>query len=279
MDLRYATNPTQIPSFDTNELRARYLVDTLFVPGEITACYTHHDRIVLAGAAPTDGPLTLPTFDELRADYFLANRELGIVNIGGTGTVSADNETYTMPNGSCLYIGRGTRNVVFASDSAGQDAAGPQFYLVSAPAHTAYPTQLVLRGEGNALELGDQLTSNRRTLNQYIHPKGIRSCQIVMGVTELHPGSMWNTMPAHTHDRRTECYLYFDVPDDARVIHLLGEPTETRHLVVADRQAVISPSWSIHSGVGTANYSFVWAMAGENQSFDDMDAAPAITLR
>jgi 4-deoxy-L-threo-5-hexosulose-uronate ketol-isomerase len=223
--------------------------------------------------------LTLPTFDELRAEFFLANRELGIVNIGGTGTVTAGGETYTLPGGACLYVGRGTQEVAFAGGAADQDTPAAQFYLFSAPAHTSYPTQLVLKGEGNALELGDQLTSNRRSLNQYIHPNGIRSCQIMMGVTELHPGSMWNTMPAHTHDRRTECYLYFDLPDDARVIHLLGQRTETRHLIVADRQAVISPSWSIHSGVGTAAYSFVWAMAGENQSFDDMDAAPVVTLQ
>ena len=233
--------------------------------------------MVLGGATPVGEPLTLPTFDELRAEYFLANRELGIVNVGGMGTVTAGGETFTLPNGACLYVGRGTRDVVFANDAG--DTPGAQFYLVSAPAHTTYPTQLVLKGQGNALELGDQLTSNRRTLNQYIHPKGIGSCQIMMGVTQLHPGSMWNTMPAHTHNRRTECYLYFDVPDDARVIHLLGEPTQTRHLVVADRQAVISPSWSIHSGVGTAAYSFVWAMAGENQSFDDMDAAPVVALQ
>lgn len=277
MDHRYATNPQQLITFDTAQLRAQYLVEDLFVPGRITATYTHHDRVVLGGAAPSGEPLPLPTFDELRADYFLANRELGIVNVGGTGTVTADGQTYTLPNGACLYIGRGTRSVVFA-DGADQDR-GAQFYLFSAPAHTTFPTRLVLKGEGNALELGDQLTSNRRTLNQYIHPKGIQSCQVMMGVTELHPGSMWNTMPAHTHDRRTECYLYFDVAPDARVIHLLGEPSETRHLVVADRQAVISPSWSIHSGVGTAAYSFVWAMAGENQSFDDMDAAPVVTLR
>ncbi len=277
MEQRYATNPQQLPSFDTDALRAQYLVDRLFIPGEITACYTHHDRVVLGGAAPLDEPLPLPAFEALRAEYFLANRELGIVNVGGAGTVTADGETFSLPNGACLYIGRGTRSVVFAD--GGDRDPGAQFYLFSAPAHTTYPTQLVLRGEGNALELGDQLTSNRRTLNQYIHPKGIRSCQVMMGVTELHPGSMWNTMPAHTHDRRTECYLYFDVAPDARVIHLLGEPSETRHLVVADRQAVISPSWSIHSGVGTAAYSFVWAMAGENQSFDDMDAAPAVTLR
>lgn len=277
MDQRYATNPQQLTTFDTAQLRAQYLVEDLFVPGRITATYTHHDRVVLGGAAPAGEPLPLPTFDQLRADYFLANRELGIVNVGGPGTVTADGETYTLPNGACLYIGRGTRSVVFAGD--GEQDRGPQFYFFSAPAHTGYPTQLVLRGEGNALELGDQLTSNRRTLNQYIHPKGIRSCQVMMGVTELHPGSMWNTMPAHTHDRRTECYLYFDVAPDARVIHLLGEPSETRHLVVADRQAVISPSWSIHSGVGTAAYSFVWAMAGENQSFEDMDAAPVVALR
>lgn len=277
MDQRYATNPQQLTTFDTAQLRAQYLVEDLFVPGRIAATYTHHDRVVLGGAAPAGEPLPLPTFDQLRADYFLANRELGIVNVGGPGTVSADGETYTLPNGACLYIGRGTRSVVFAGD--GEQDRRPQFYFFSAPAHTGYPTQLVLRGEGNALELGDQLTSNRRTLNQYIHPKGIRSCQVMMGVTELHPGSMWNTMPAHTHDRRTECYLYFDVAPDARVIHLLGEPSETRHLVVADRQAVISPSWSIHSGVGTAAYSFVWAMAGENQSFEDMDAAPVVALR
>jgi 4-deoxy-L-threo-5-hexosulose-uronate ketol-isomerase len=279
MDLRYATNPQQLPTFDTAELRAQYLVENLFVPGEINACYTHHDRVVVAGVVPAGEPLPLPTFDELRAEFFLANRELGIVNIGGTGTVTAGGETYTLPSGACLYVGRGTEDVVFARSTTGQDTPAAQFYLFSAPAHTSYPTQLVRKGGGNALELGDQLTSNRRSLNQYIHPNGIRSCQIMMGVTELHPGSMWNTMPAHTHDRRTECYLYFDVPDDARVIHLLGQRTETRHLVVADRQAVISPSWSIHSGVGTAAYSFVWAMAGENQSFDDMDAAPVVTLQ
>ena len=254
MEQRCATTPDQLPQFDTGELRERFLVEEVFVPGEVTAVYTHQ--------------------------YFLANRELGIVNVGGTGTVTADGETHTLPNGACLYVGRGTRDVVFAdapADSGTQ--AGAQFYLFRAPAHTTCPTQLVLKGEGTVRELGDQLTSNRRTLNQYIHENGIRSCQIMMGVTELHPGSMWNTMPAHTHDRRTECYLYFDVPEDARVVHLCGEPAETRHLVIADRQAVISPSWSVHCGVGTAAYSFVWAMAGENQSFDDMDPAPVTALR
>jgi len=278
MEQRYATSPDQLPAFDTTELRERFLVENLFVPGEVTVVYTHHDRIVLGGAVPAGRQLPLPAFEELRAEYFLANREVGIINVGGTGTVTADGETYTLPKGACLYIGRGTRDIVFA-DAPEEEAGGAQFYLFSAPAHTTHPTQLVLKGQGTVRELGDQLTSNRRSLNQYIHENGIRSCQIVMGVTELHPGSMWNTMPAHTHDRRTECYLYFDLPEDARVIHLMGRPTETRHLVISDQQAVISPSWSVHSGVGTAAYSFVWAMAGENQSFDDMDPAPVTALR
>lgn len=275
MEQRYATNPAQIPGMTTAELRASYLVPELFAPGEIRAVYTHHDRIVLGGVVPAGGSLDLPGYPEIRSDYFLEHREVGIVNVGGTGTVTADGTTYTLEKGACLYLGRGIREVGF-SDAP---EAGACFYLFSAPAHTTYPPALVAPGEGNVLELGDQLTSNRRTLTQCIHSNGVRSCQIVMGVTQLHPGSMWNTMPAHTHDRRTECYLYFDVPDDARVVHLLGEREETRHLIVGDRQAVISPSWSLHSGVGTASYAFVWAMAGENQAFDDMDPAPITDLR
>jgi 4-deoxy-L-threo-5-hexosulose-uronate ketol-isomerase len=285
MDQRYATNPAQIPGMTTEQLREHFLVPELFVPGEVRVTYTHHDRIVLGGAVPAGSDLELTGYPEIRSDYFLEHREVGIINVGGTGTVTADGEVYTLVNGACLYLGRGIKSVVFAdaADAAGADEAaapaGAQFYLFSAPAHTSYPAQLVSPGEGTVRELGDQVTSNRRTLNQYIHENGVKSCQIVMGVTTLHPGSMWNTMPAHTHDRRTECYLYFDVPEDARVIHLLGERDETRHLVVADRQAIISPSWSLHSGVGTAAYSFVWAMAGENQAFDDMDAAPVSELK
>lgn len=271
IEQRYATNPAQIPGMTTQQLRDSYLVPEVFVPGEIRLTYTHHDRIVLGGATPAGRVLELGGHPEIRSDYFLEHRELGIVNVGDTGTVTADGEVYELVNGACLYLGRGIREVSFAGDAA-------QFYLFSAPAHTSHPAALVSPGESTVRELGDQVTSNRRTLNQYIHENGIASCQIVMGVTQLHPGSMWNTMPAHTHDRRTECYLYFDVPEDARVIHLLGERQETRHLVVADRQAIISPSWSLHSGVGTAAYSFVWAMAGENQTFDDMDAAPVTDL-
>ena len=303
MEQRYATNPTQIPGMTTNDLRAQYLVPDLFVPGEIRVTYTHHDRIVLGGAMPINEPLELTGYPEIRSDFFLEHRELGIINVGATGTVTADGEVYTLVPGACLYLGRGIRTVIFATGtapetdpapqaepdehtapstaaaSAGTSATAAQFYLFSAPAHTSYPTALVSPGEGIVRELGDQVTSNRRTLNQYIHENGVKSCQIVMGVTTLHPGSMWNTMPAHTHDRRTECYLYFDLPTDARVIHLLGQREETRHLVVADRQAVISPSWSLHSGVGTSAYSFVWAMAGENQAFDDMDAAAVSELK
>ena len=275
MEQRYATNPAQIPGMTTEQLRASYLVPELFVPGEITVVYTHHDRIVLGGAVPAGSSLALPGYPEIRSDYFLEHRELGIINVGGTGTVTADGEVYELVNGACLYLGRGIQEVVFADEGD----AGAQFYLFSAPAHTSYPAALVSPGEGTVRELGDQVTSNRRTLNQYIHENGVKSCQIVMGVTQLHPGSMWNTLPAHTHDRRTECYLYFDLPEDARVIHLLGERDETRHLVVADRQAIISPSWSLHSGVGTAAYSFIWAMAGENQAFDDMDPAPVTDLK
>jgi 4-deoxy-L-threo-5-hexosulose-uronate ketol-isomerase len=276
MEQRYATNPAQIPGMTTAELRAQYLVPELFVPGEVRVTYTHHDRIVLGGAVPAGTQLALTGYPEIRSEYFLEHREVGIINVGGTGTVTADGEVFELVTGACLYLGRGIRDVVFA-DADGD--SGAQFYLFSAPAHTSYPAALVSPGEGTVRELGDQVTSNRRTLNQYIHENGVKSCQIVMGVTQLHPGSMWNTMPAHTHDRRTECYLYFDVPEEARVIHLLGERDETRHLVVADRQAIISPSWSLHSGVGTAAYSFVWAMAGENQAFDDMDAAPVSELQ
>lgn len=279
MELRYATSPEHVPGMDTDELRRRYLVSNLFVPGEVTAVYTHHDRVVLVGIVPVDAPLPLGTFPEIASTVFFEHREAGVVNVGGPGTVTVDGTVHELEHGACLYVGRGADEVTFASSDASGDAGPARFYVFSAPAHTAYPTTLVAPGAGTVRELGDQLTSNRRTLNQYIHENGVKSCQVVMGVTTLHPGSMWNTLPAHTHDRRMEAYLYFDLPADARVIHILGEPTETRHLVVADQEAVISPSWSVHSGVGSASYSFVWAMAGENQSFDDMDGFAIADMR
>lgn len=272
LEVRHATHPDQVRGFDTAALRGAYLVEDLFAPDTITAVLTHHDRIVLAGARPAGGPLTLGTWPEVRSEFFLERREAGIVNVGGPGTVTVDGTKFELTTGACLYAGRGARDVVFE----GSEAA---FYIFSAAAHTDFPTTLVQPGEGNRLELGDQQTANRRTIDQYIHADGVRSCQIVLGVTTLHPGSTWNTMPAHTHDRRTECYLYFGLPESERIVHLLGEPDETRHLLVADRQAVISPSWSIHSGVGTSAYSFVWAMAGENQAFGDMDGVDVKDLR
>jgi 4-deoxy-L-threo-5-hexosulose-uronate ketol-isomerase len=279
MEQRYATSPEQVAGMDTEALRRRYLVPGLFVDDSTSAVYSHHDRVVLLGAKPVSGPVVLPTFPEIRSDVFFEHREAGIVNVGGTGTVTVDDAVHELDHGSCLYVGRGAQSVTFASTDPTGERGPARFYLFSAPAHTAYPTTLVRAGEGTVRELGDPLTSNRRTLNQYIHENGVRSCQVVMGVTTLHPGSMWNTMPAHTHDRRMEAYLYFGLPEDARVVHILGRPDETRHLLVADQEAVISPSWSVHSGVGTASYSFVWAMAGENQSFDDMDAFPITAMR
>ena len=276
MDLRHATHPTQVPTFDTAALRENYLVDNLFGAGELRATYTHEDRIVLAGAVPTDSPIRMTSFDQLRTATFFERREAGIVNVGGSGSVTVDGERHTMEKGSCLYVGRSAVEVDFASDAAGEPAA---FYVFSAPAHASYPTTLTRAGEGTRRQLGSSETSNERTINQYIHADGVKSCQVVMGVTELQTGSMWNTMPAHTHDRRTECYLYFDVAAEHRVVHIMGEPTESRHLIVADREAVISPSWSLHCGFGTGSYSFVWAMAGENQAFDDMDHVQPSELR
>jgi len=277
MDLRHATHPSQIRGFDTAALRDTYLVDGLFVDDAVSAVYTHEDRVVLVGVKPVSTAVVLPTFPEIRSEHFFDHREAGVVNVGGAGIATVDGSEYALAAGACLYIGRGATDVSFASSTPDVDPA--RFYLFSAPAHTSYPTVLTEPGGGTVRELGDPLTSNRRTLNQYIHENGVRSCQVVMGVTTLHPGSMWNTLPAHTHDRRTECYLYFDLPEDARVVHLMGEPTETRHLVVANEEAVIAPSWSVHSGVGSASYSFVWAMAGENQSFDDMDGFTIATMR
>jgi 4-deoxy-L-threo-5-hexosulose-uronate ketol-isomerase len=279
MEQRYATSPEHVPGMDTDELRARYLVPGLFVDDEVNAVYTHHDRVVLVGITPVTTTVALPTFPEIRSDHFFEHREAGVVNVGGRGTITVDGTTYDAAHGACLYIGRGAQDVTFTSSDATGEQGPARFYVFSAPAHTAYPTTFVEPGEGTVRELGDPLTSNRRTLNQYIHANGVRSCQVVMGVTTLHPGSMWNTMPAHTHDRRMEAYLYFDLSEQARVVHLLGRPDETRHLVVANEEAVISPSWSVHSGVGTASYSFVWAMAGENQAFDDMDGFAITDMR
>jgi 4-deoxy-L-threo-5-hexosulose-uronate ketol-isomerase len=269
-------SPEDVQRFSQQQLRDNYLVTDLFQPGAVRTVNTHFDRVVAVGAVPTDAPLTLEPIPEIRSENFLDHREIGFANIGGPGSITADGVRYDLEKTAILYLGRGTKDVVFESADASDPAC---FYGFSAPAHHAHPSALVTPEDGTIRELGDQLTSNRRTLRQCIHENGVPSCQVVMGVTRLHPGSMWNTMPAHTHDRRTEFYVYFDLDAEQRVVHLMGEPSETRHLMASDRDLVLSPSWSVHSGVGSSNYSFVWAMAGENQSFDDMDAVPIASMR
>ncbi len=277
MEFRQAASSEATKSYDTEKLRKEYLVESLFVPGELKLVYSHVDRYIIGGVVPTGGSVALEVDLKLiGAAFFLERRELGIVNIGGAGTVTADGVDYAMDGKDCLYIGRGTRAVSFAS----ADAANPaKYYLISAPAHTTYPTVKAALSEATPQHLGSITNSNERTIYKYIHEDGIKSCQLMLGMTLLKPGNMWNTMPAHTHERRSEVYLYFDMPEDGVVFHMMGEPQETRHLVVRNEQAVISPSWSIHSGVGTSNYTFIWAMAGENQSFSDMDMIPMKALR
>ena len=258
------------------ETRSTFLMDGLFTPGEITLRLVDLDRVVLGAAVPTNLPLTLSAPEALRAQYFCERRELGVLNIGGVGTVTVDGAPFSLSPKDVLYVGRGSRAVTFTSEKPTNPA---RFYLVSYPAHAAYPTALASAADTHATVLGAPATSNHRTVRRYIHAAGIRSAQLVMGVTTLEPGSVWNTMPTHTHDRRTEVYLYFDVPSDAMVVHLLGEPTETRHIIVRDSEVALSPGWSIHSGCGTSAYSFCWAMGGENQDYADMDAVSLETLR
>jgi 4-deoxy-L-threo-5-hexosulose-uronate ketol-isomerase len=277
MDMRYPSHPDKVRTYTTEQLREEFLIDGLFVDGAINMVYSHIDRIITGGAAPTGKPLALAGDPkELGADYFLERREMGVVNVGGAGKVTVDGSEYAMDKLDGLYVGRGAQDITFASD----DAANPaHFYFSSTPAHTSYPTTHIAISSAEPLHLGDIANSNKRTIYKYIHPDGPQSCQLVMGVTLLEPNNMWNTMPAHTHARRMEVYFYFDIEGENVVFHLMGEPEETRHLVVRNEQAVISPSWSIHSGMGTGNYAFIWAMAGENQTFSDMDAVAMTELR
>ena len=253
----------------SEELRRRFLVADLFQTGKVELVYTDVDRAIVGGAVPVDTPLGLEGGREMACSYFCERREVGIINLGAAGTVAVDGSEYRLARQECLYVSRGTRDIRFASDSVKTPAC---FYLVSYPAHTEYPTTHAGLEQANRIELGSRKDANHRTIRQYIHLKGIRSCQLVMGFTELHEGNVWNTFPPHTHDRRTEVYCYFDLPPQGCVLHLLGTPDETRHLVLHDKQVVLSPAWSVHSGVGTCSYRFVWAMGGENQVFEDMDA-------
>ena len=276
MQTRYTNSPNETRGFDTEALREQFLVEDLFRPEQTRWVYSHYDRVMLGGAFPVSQPVTLPAYEALKSDYFLERRELGVINVGSPGIVEVDGTAHEVHKLGCLYIGKGSRQVAFKSVLP-QDPA--RFFLLSAPAHQSHPVRLMRREEASPAEMGSTDTSNQRTIYKYIHQGGIQSCQLVMGLTVLKSGSVWNTMPAHTHDRRMEAYFYFDLPEDQRVFHLMGQPSQTRHLVVANHQAVISPPWSIHSGCGTSNYSFIWGMAGENYTFTDMDFVAMKDLR
>ena len=276
MQVRQAVSPQEARKFDTAALRESFLFTEIFVPGSISLTYSHFDRTIIGGAMPGAAELILTSSKPVGADPFLSRRELGIFNVGGEGTVLLDGQPFVMQRTNCLYVPMGTANVHFAS----ADPADPaKFYLVSAPAHKAYAARLISAEDANRVDLGAQPDANRRVLRQYIHPEICPSCQLVMGMTVIEDGSVWNTMPCHTHDRRSETYLYFDMAAQTRVFHFMGEPDETRHLVVANEQAIISPGWSIHCGAGTARYAFIWAMAGDNQDFNDMDFVAMEDLR
>ena len=274
MKLHYFPSPAETNTLGTEALREQFLITGLSQRGQVTAHYTDLDRMIVGIAAPASTPLTLPDAKETGTAFFLERREIGILNLGAPGTIRVAGERYSLNTLDCLYIGRGEREVAFENGAAG----GAEFYFISTPAHAKYPTKLATRAQAEIQELGETALANRRRICRYIHQKGIQSCQLVMGFTEFEPGSVWNTMPPHTHSRRTEIYLYFDLGPQI-VVHLMGEPRATRHLIVRDREVVLSPAWSIHAGVGTGNYRFCWAMGGDNQVFHDMDPAPISELR
>jgi len=265
---RYAIGPNETKALDTAALRANFLIENVFVDDSIQLVYSHFDRYIAGGAKPVNKPLSLETIDELKATYFLERRELGMINVGGAGKVAVDGQVYDLGFKEALYVGKGHEKVVFSSDDAQNPA---KFYLNSAPAHHAYPTQKVTKAEADVVELGSLETANHRTINKLLVNSVIETCQLQMGMTELKTRSVWNTMPAHTHDRRMEVYFYFEVPEGQAVSHYMGQPEETRHIWMQNEQAVISPPWSIHAGAGTSNYTFIWGMAGENLDYDDMD--------
>lgn len=277
MEIRYATNPRDFKNYDGERIRNDFLIENLFEEGKLTMVYSHYDRLIVGGAVPTDTPLHLEDKDTLMTEYFLERREVGFFNISNAkGKITVDDEVYELDHRDCLYVGKGNKKVLIES----MDASNPaKFYVVSATAHKHYPIQKMVLEEATHRHLGTDSQSNKRDLYQYIHADGIQSCQLMMGMTFLSPNNMWNTMPPHIHDRRMEAYLYFDLDEDEMVMHFMGSPNDTRKIVVANEQAVLSPPWSIHSGVGTKNYTFIWAMAGENYTFDDMDHAEKIDLK
>lgn len=280
MDIRYSANQKDFKRYTTEEVRKEFLIENLYVPNEVVAVYSHVDRMVTLGAMPITEVVPIDKgidcWKNFGTNFFLERREIGIFNIGGEGEITADGTAYKMSYKDCLYITMGTREVTFRSADAQKPA---KFYMVSAPAHRTCKTTFISIKDANKRPLGAVETANKRVINQFIHPDVVETCQLSMGLTSLEAGSVWNTMPCHTHERRMEIYTYFEIPKDNVVFHMMGEGTQTRHIVMQNEQAVISPSWSIHAGCGTSNYSFIWAMGGENLAFDDMDEIPTTELR
>ena len=277
MEVRYSPDQNGFKKFTTGELRKSFLIESLFQKNKIPMVYSDIDRSITGSAVPLGSTLKLvATKKEMAADYFAQRREIGVINIGGKGSIIIDKKNYQMNNRDALYIGRGSKNIEFKSADSKKPA---MFYFVSYPAHTEYPIKHVKYSQSTPVKLGSDVECNKRTIYKYIHPGTMPTCQLVMGLTELEEGSVWNTMPAHTHQRRSEVYMYFNIKSDSFVLHLLGEPTETRHVIIRNKQAVLSTSWSMHAGCGTKNYSFIWAMGGENQEFDDMDSIPIKGLK
>ena len=276
MEIRYAISPNEAKQLDTEQLRENFLLQNLMQDDQVNLVYSHCDRVIIGGVKPVNKIIELPNHPELRADYFLERREIGIINIGGAGMVVADGEEFAINKLDCVYLGKGTKDVKLKSADKSEPAI---FYLLSAPAHHTYPNKLMVKEKATPVELGASETSNKRTVYKYIHLDGIKSCQLVMGLTVLENGSVWNSVPPHTHTRRMEVYFYFEVPEQHRVFHFMGTPEQTRHIIMANHEAVISPPWSTHLGCGTSNYGFIWGMAGENLDYTDMDAAPITILK
>ncbi len=275
MEIRFTQSPQETAAMQTQALRDHFLISNLFEDNQIKLTYTHYDRVIVGGVKPVNVSVALPNPSELRAEYFLERREIGIINVGGNGTIVADGTTYVISKMDCLYLGKGTQAVSFASEDDNNPAL---FYILSAPAHHAYPAAVCKKVDAQPVELGASATSNKRTVYKYIHLEGIKSCQLVMGLTVLEEGSVWNSVPPHTHTRRMEVYFYFDLPAAHRVFHFMGEPQKTQHIVMANHEATLSAPWSTHFGCGTSNYGFIWGMAGENLVYTDMDPAPINTL-
>jgi 4-deoxy-L-threo-5-hexosulose-uronate ketol-isomerase len=276
MEIRFHNSAEETRQMDTAQLRKNFLVENLIQDDAVQLLYSHYDRMIIGGAKPVSKALQLPNQEELKAAYFLERREIGIINVGAKGVVTADGKKYELDKLDCLYLGKGTKKVSFASKNKNEAAV---FYLLSTPAHHKYANRLMRKEKASPVMLGEGATSNKRTIYKYIHLDGIKSCQLVMGLTVLEPGSVWNSVPPHTHTRRMEVYFYFDVPDAQRVFHFMGQPKETRSLVMKNHEAVISPPWSVHFGCGTSHYGFIWGMAGENQVFTDMDPEPITGLK